>query len=99
MRGTRYSSLEKCLFSWKTRVFPIHPQKSTLPLPHPRAQRALSLVSLTGDIAQIDNPYLDASSNGLAYMIERLKGQAIAGHITLARSERSALASIAAELL
>lgn len=56
-------------------------------------------IILTGDIAQIDNPYLDASSNGLAYMIERLKGQAIAGHITLARSERSALASIAAELL
>ncbi len=56
-------------------------------------------IVLTGDIAQIDNPYLDASSNGLAYMIERLKGQAISGHITLARSERSALASIAAELL
>lgn len=56
-------------------------------------------IVLTGDIAQIDNPYLDASSNGLAYMIERLKGQAVSGHITLARSERSALASIAAELL
>ncbi len=56
-------------------------------------------IVLTGDVAQIDNPYLDASSNGLAYMIERLKGQPMTGHITLARSERSQLASIAAELL
>jgi len=56
-------------------------------------------IVLTGDVAQIDNPYLDASSNGLAYMIERLKGQPLSGHITLSRSERSALASIAAELL
>jgi len=56
-------------------------------------------IVLTGDVAQIDNPYLDASSNGLAYMIDRLKGQALAGHMTLARSERSQLASIAAELL
>jgi len=56
-------------------------------------------IVLTGDVAQIDNPYLDASSNGLSYMIERFKGQALAGHITLARSERSALASLAADLL
>lgn len=56
-------------------------------------------IVLTGDVAQIDNPYLDASSNGLAYMAERLKGQPVSGHITLARSERSQLASIAAELL
>ena len=56
-------------------------------------------IVLTGDVAQIDNPYLDASSNGLAYMIERLKGQPMTGHITLSRSERSQLASIAAELL
>lgn len=56
-------------------------------------------IVLTGDVAQIDNPYLDASSNGLAYMIERLKNQPLSGHMTLARSERSQLASIAAELL
>ena len=56
-------------------------------------------IVLTGDVAQIDNPYLDASSNGLSYMVERFKGQALAGHITLARSERSALASLAADLL
>jgi PhoH-like ATPase len=54
---------------------------------------------LTGDATQIDNPYLDSSSNGLSYMIERLKGKSIVGHVTLARSERSELASlVAAEL-
>lgn len=56
-------------------------------------------IILTGDVAQIDNPYLDASSNGLSYMIERLKGQPMVGHVTLAKSERSELASIAAEKL
>ncbi|MFP4144356.1 MAG: PhoH family protein [Phycisphaeraceae bacterium] len=56
-------------------------------------------IILTGDVAQIDNPYLDGSSNGLSYMVERLKGQALVGHVTLARSERSGLASLAAEKL
>lgn len=56
-------------------------------------------IVLTGDVGQIDNPYLDASSNGLAYTVERLKGQPGVGHITLARSERSELASLAASLL
>ena len=54
---------------------------------------------LTGDPEQIDNPYLDASSNGLTYTVERLKGHATCGHITLTRSERSHLASLAAEYL
>jgi len=54
---------------------------------------------LTGDPYQIDNPYLDASSNGLIYAAERLKSQAIHGHITLRKSERSNLAAIAAEFL
>jgi len=54
---------------------------------------------LTGDPEQIDNPYLDASSNGLSYTVERLKGQEACGHITLIRSERSHLASLAAEYL
>jgi PhoH-like ATPase len=49
---------------------------------------------LTGDATQIDNPYLDSSSNGLSYLVERLKNQAIVGHITLAKSERSDLASL-----
>ena len=56
-------------------------------------------IILTGDTGQIDNPYLDSSSNGLSYMVERLKGQAVVGHVTLAKSERSELASIAAEKL
>jgi PhoH-like ATPase len=56
-------------------------------------------IILTGDIAQIDNPYLDASSNGMSYLIERLKGQPQVGHVTLARSERSELASLAADKL
>ncbi|MGD0141309.1 MAG: PhoH family protein [Tepidisphaeraceae bacterium] len=49
---------------------------------------------LTGDATQIDNPYLDSSSNGLSYLVERLKGKQIVGHITLAKSERSELASL-----
>jgi PhoH-like ATPase len=54
---------------------------------------------LTGDATQIDNPYLDSSSNGLSYVVERLKGKTIVGHVTLAKSERSELASlITAEL-
>ncbi len=56
-------------------------------------------IILTGDVAQIDNPYLDTSSNGLAYMVERMKGQTPVGHVTLAKSERSELASLAAEML
>jgi PhoH-like ATPase len=56
-------------------------------------------VVLTGDAYQIDNPYLDASSNGLTYVVERFKNQPLHGHITLAKSERSELASLAAELL
>lgn len=49
---------------------------------------------LTGDASQIDNPYLDSSSNGLSYLVERLKGKGIVGHITLNKSERSELASL-----
>jgi len=54
---------------------------------------------LTGDIGQIDNPYLDRSSNGLSYAVERMRGLGLVGHVTLAKSERSELASLAAELL
>ncbi|HVU63439.1 MAG TPA: PhoH family protein [Phycisphaerales bacterium] len=56
-------------------------------------------VILTGDIQQIDNPYLDQSSNGLSYLIEKMKGLSVVGHVTLTKSERSELASLAAELL
>ncbi|MFA5389566.1 MAG: PhoH family protein, partial [Candidatus Omnitrophota bacterium] len=54
---------------------------------------------LTGDPYQIDNPYLDSSSNGLSYAVERMKGQEMFGHVTLTKNERSGLASLAAELL
>jgi PhoH-like ATPase len=56
-------------------------------------------IVLTGDVGQIDNPYLDSSSNGLSFTVERLKGQPIVGHMTLAKSERSELASLAADKL
>jgi len=54
---------------------------------------------LTGDPQQIDNPYLDASSNGLSYCVERLKGSPLHGHITLTKTERSPLADLAVERL
>ena len=54
---------------------------------------------LTGDPCQIDNPYLDSSSNGLTYTVERLKELPIHGHITLRKSERSILAAAAADYL
>jgi PhoH-like ATPase len=56
-------------------------------------------IILTGDPDQIDNPYVDAASNGLSYVVEQFKGEAIAGHITLTKGERSVLADRAAALL
>jgi len=56
-------------------------------------------VVLTGDPYQIDNPYIDSSSNGLTYVVERFKLEPIAGHITLVKGERSDLAELAATLL
>jgi len=56
-------------------------------------------IVLTGDPYQIDNPYVDASSNGLAYIVEKFKGQSISGHVTLTHGERSGLAELAANLL
>ena len=56
-------------------------------------------VIITGDPYQIDNPYLDPSSNGLTYLVERFKGQPMFGSVTLNRSERSELASLAVNLL
>ncbi len=56
-------------------------------------------IVLTGDAYQIDNPYVDSSNNGLTYVVERFKEQAMAGHITLQKGERSALAELAANLL
>ncbi len=56
-------------------------------------------IVMTGDPEQIDNPYLDASSNGLSYTVERLKGKELCGHITLTKSERSHLSALAADYL
>ncbi len=56
-------------------------------------------VILTGDPYQIDSPYLDSNSNGLTYLVEAFKGQAIYGHVLLEKSERSLLAELAGELL
>jgi PhoH-like ATPase len=58
-----------------------------------------SKIVLTGDPYQIDNPYLDASSTGLANLVERFKGQTMYGHITFSKIERSTLSALAAELL
>ncbi|HOE61634.1 MAG TPA: PhoH family protein [Kiritimatiellia bacterium] len=58
-----------------------------------------SKIILTGDPYQIDNPYLDASSNGLTYAAERLKELPLHGHVTLHQSERSQLAAAAAQYL
>jgi PhoH-like ATPase len=58
-----------------------------------------SKVVFTGDIYQIDHPYLDSQSNGLSYLIDRFKGQKVYAHITLEKGERSALAELASNLL
>lgn len=56
-------------------------------------------IVFTGDPEQIDHPYLDASSNGLSYLVEKLKGEEIAGHVTLVKGERSKVAELGARLL
>ena len=56
-------------------------------------------VVFTGDIHQIDSPYLDIQSNGLVYMIDRMKGQDIFAHVNLKKGERSFLSELASNLL
>ncbi len=56
-------------------------------------------IIFTGDIHQIDTPYLDAQSNGLSYLIDKLKNQNLYAHITLEKGERSELANLANEFL
>ncbi len=58
-----------------------------------------SKIVFTGDPEQIDHPYLDASSNGLSYLVEKIKGEEISGHITLIKGERSGIAELGARLL
>jgi PhoH-like ATPase len=54
---------------------------------------------MTGDPEQIDNPYLDSSSNGLSFLVERLKQEELCGHVTLVKGERSRVAELGARLL
>jgi len=56
-------------------------------------------IIFTGDIHQIDSPYLDIKSNGLSYLTDKMKGQDIFAHINLAKGERSYLAELASDLL
>ncbi|MCB9882760.1 MAG: PhoH family protein [Planctomycetes bacterium] len=56
-------------------------------------------IVLTGDIRQIDQPYLDALSNGLSHVIARMHGQELYGHVLLEKGERSDLAELAGRLL
>ncbi len=56
-------------------------------------------IVFTGDIYQIDHPYLDSQSNGLSYLIEHFKGQKVYAHVNLLKGERSELAELASNLL
>ena len=56
-------------------------------------------IVFTGDVEQIDHPYLDKRSNGLTYLVSRMKGQDMYAHITLEKGERSQLADLASDLL
>ena len=56
-------------------------------------------IVFTGDIEQIDNVYVDETTNGLTYAVEKLKNSDLTGHITLQRGERSKVATLAAKML
>jgi PhoH-like ATPase len=56
-------------------------------------------IIFTGDIFQIDTPYLDAQSNGLSYLVDRLNNNSIYAHINLEKGERSELANLASKFL
>ena len=56
-------------------------------------------IILTGDIEQIDTVYLDATTNGLSYAVEKFKYYDLAGHVTLKKGERSKVATLAAKVL
>ncbi len=56
-------------------------------------------IVLTGDSYQIDNPYVDAANNGLVYLVDRFKDQAISAHVTFVKGERSKLSELASNLL
>ncbi|MBD3318081.1 MAG: DUF2075 domain-containing protein [Chitinivibrionales bacterium] len=56
-------------------------------------------IVLTGDIFQIDHPYLDAQSNGLSYLIDKMRGRKLYAHVNLMKGERSELAELASNIL
>jgi PhoH-like ATPase len=56
-------------------------------------------IVFTGDIHQIDTPYLDSQSNGLSYLIDKIKGNPLFAHVTLEKGERSELANLASNIL
>ena len=56
-------------------------------------------IVLTGDIEQIDSVYLDGTSNGLSYAVEKFKDHSIAGHVSLIKGERSKVATVASKIL
>ncbi|NMB73932.1 MAG: PhoH family protein [Myxococcales bacterium] len=56
-------------------------------------------IVLTGDLYQIDNPYVDSSNNGLSHVVNSFKGKPLAGHVLLRKGERSELAELASDLL
>ena len=58
-----------------------------------------SKIVITGDIGQIDNPYVDFSDNGLTHVVEKFKDSELAGHISLRKGERSKLATLASKIL
>lgn len=63
-----------------------------------RAGRGTKVI-LTGDVYQIDNPYVDSANSGLTYAVDKFKGHAIAAHVTLTKGERSELAELAANIM
>lgn len=58
-----------------------------------------SKIVLTGDIEQIDNPYLNEVTNGLTYVVEKFRNEEISGHVTMMKGERSRIATLATKLL
>jgi PhoH-like ATPase len=58
-----------------------------------------SKVVLLGDTDQVDTPYIDSRSNGLAIVIEKFRTESVSGHVKLSRGQRSELASLASKIL
>ena len=56
-------------------------------------------IVFTGDIEQIDNVYVDETTNGLTYIVEKFKNHSLIGHVTLKKGERSKIATLAASIL